>query len=233
MYEAQRAGADWCSSGWVKDSTNAMYPSNWNIQTGCGNGGPGIREWISDGGRAAVNCYGVKPPEEAYRTDAKGGNEIAPWTSRNGNGKPAWYRREYKARTGPQEVFHVSGPLGNEYNIKRPDAEFQCAKYGAKLATRAQVYEAQRGGADWCSTGWVADSSGAMYPSNWNTQTGCGNGRSAVIEWTSPSGYAAANCYGVKPPSEPYPDNVGNMVLPWTSRNASGISAWYQSDYRK
>ena len=60
---AQQKGADWCSSGWVSDSNNAMYPSTTNLVTGCGNGSPGIKQWLSIPSKAGINCYGVKPPE--------------------------------------------------------------------------------------------------------------------------------------------------------------------------
>jgi hypothetical protein len=94
------------------------------------------------------------------------------------------------------EVFHVR-PNGG-YTITQDQAAATCGIYGAQVATSAQVYQAQSQGADWCSTGWVADNASAMYPTNVTTGPGCGG--PGVQIWTSSSGRAAVNCYGVKPP---------------------------------
>jgi len=60
---AQKKGADWCSSGWVSDFPNPIYPSTTRLMTGCGNGSAKINEWTPPSGLAGVNCYGVKPPK--------------------------------------------------------------------------------------------------------------------------------------------------------------------------
>lgn len=94
------------------------------------------------------------------------------------------------------EVFHVR-PNGG-YTITQDQAAATCGIYGAQVATSAQIYQAQSQGADWCSTGWVADNASAMYPTNVTTGTGCGGPGVQIL--TSSSGRAAVNCYGVKPP---------------------------------
>ena len=105
---------------------------------------------------------------------------------------------------GPTQVFAV----GNQYVYTKEDAPVICAKYGAKVATTAQLEEAQRNGADWCYSGWVAEGSG-KWPITVSPIGGCG-GRQGIIEWT-PNGYpewgwdgtrAGINCYGPKPRPE-------------------------------
>ena len=56
------------------------------------------------------------------------------------------------------EVFHISD---NVYTYQQ--AEGVCKKYGAKLATRKQIKDAQAKGANWCSYGWSAGGE-AYYP---------------------------------------------------------------------
>jgi hypothetical protein len=96
------------------------------------------------------------------------------------------------------EVFQVA-PNGG-YNAAPSDAEAICSSYGARLATVAELTTAQTHGADWCSSGWVADDSQAYYPITTSTQQGCGNGATGVMTWTPSSGSAGVNCYGLKPP---------------------------------
>lgn len=95
------------------------------------------------------------------------------------------------------EVFQVSV---NGYTTPQSGAEAVCATYNARVATTAQLTAAQQAGADWCSTGWVSDSNTAMYPITTSTGPGCGGGGTGIMQWTPPSGNAAVNCYGVKPP---------------------------------
>jgi hypothetical protein len=65
LEEAQKAGADWCSTGWVKGENEAFYPITTQIMNGCGNGSPGIKSWTPPDKKAAVNCYGPKPQKSA------------------------------------------------------------------------------------------------------------------------------------------------------------------------
>jgi hypothetical protein len=97
------------------------------------------------------------------------------------------------------EVFQVKG-----YKHTREEADSICRKNGAVLATTKQLEYAQQNGADWCSTGWVADTdedgeNRAKYPINTRTMRGCGNGGTGVKIWTPPYKKAAVNCYGIKP----------------------------------
>ena len=64
VYQAQYAGADWCSTGWVQDESIAMYPITTTLLNGCGGGTPGVKHYTptNDGvKKAGINCYGVKP----------------------------------------------------------------------------------------------------------------------------------------------------------------------------
>jgi len=116
----------------------------------------------------------------------------------------------------PSQVFAV----GPGYNYTLDQAPQICAKYGAQVATTAQLQDAQNHGADWCFTGWVSDSNNAMYPITTSTMGGCGNGRSGVMTWTPGNNNAGVNCYGPKPGINDYP----NTILPFNQ------SVWNQND---
>jgi hypothetical protein len=68
----------------------------------------------------------------------------------------------------------------------------------AELATYDQVLEAQKAGAQWCSSGWMNDGRGA-FPMQ-GTYPGCGI--SSVNIWTPDSKKANIIAYGVKPNEE-------------------------------
>ncbi|XP_069078816.1 aggrecan core protein isoform X2 [Pleurodeles waltl] len=57
------------------------------------------------------------------------------------------------------EVFYATSP--NQFTFK--EAEEQCQKLGAQMATTGQLYLAWKGGMDVCSAGWLADRS-VRYP---------------------------------------------------------------------
>ena len=95
--------------------------------------------------------------------------------------------------TGPTQVFAV----GPNYQYTKDQADGVCAKYGATVATTAQLQDAYAHGADWCFSGWVADG-GGKWPITTSVIGGCG-GRTGIIEWTPPNNQAGVNCYGPKP----------------------------------
>ena len=104
----------------------------------------------------------------------------------------------------PTQVFAV----GPGYDYTKDQADGVCAKYGATVATTAQLQDAYAHGADWCFSGWVADggqsspAGGAGLVGKWPITTtvigGCG-GRTGVIEWTPENQKAGVTCYGPKP----------------------------------
>ena len=114
-----------------------------------------------------------------------------------------------KLRPGEPQVF----PVGPGYQYTFQEAPAVCAKYGAKVATTAQLEEAQRNGADWCFSGWVTEGQG-KWPINLTPIPGCGE-RTGIIEWT-PGDRAGVNCYGPKPDmNEP---GVQNTIGPFNQQ---------------
>lgn len=109
---------------------------------------------------------------------------------------------------GPTQVFAV----GPDYRYTQAEAADVCSRYGAKVATTAQLEEAQRSGADWCFSGWVEEGSG-KWPITTNPIPGCG--WRGVMNWTpdwSNPPRAGVNCYGPKP----RPDDVKKgEILPF------------------
>jgi hypothetical protein len=107
--------------------------------------------------------------------------------------------------SGPTQVFATAGPGGQSYKYTKDQAQQVCSKYGAQVATSAQVQEAQLNGADWCFTGWVSDSDSPQYPITTSTYGGCGNGNNGIQSWGTSDGKAGVNCYGPKPGIDDYP----------------------------
>ena len=116
------------------------------------------------------------------------------------------------------EVFYV-WPNGG-YNAVISDAPGICASYGAVVATTAQLATAQSQGADWCATGWVADSQSAFYPITTTIQQGCASSP-GVQSWTP--GVAGVNCFGRRPP-EGTPDVLGFTPTSWFSPSSGANS---------
>ena len=96
------------------------------------------------------------------------------------------------------EVFYVMPPPpgGGYAYATREEAQQACESFGATLATYDQLQQALGQGADWCASGWIADSyqgQSAWYPTQIG-RPGCGTGMSAYFP-----GAANANCWGKKP----------------------------------
>ncbi|XP_052006021.1 aggrecan core protein-like isoform X2 [Xyrauchen texanus] len=68
------------------------------------------------------------------------------------------------------KVLHKTSPI--KFTFK--EAEAECIKYGAQLATTGQLYVAWKGGMDVCNAGWLADRS-VRYPIN-TARPQCGGG---------------------------------------------------------
>ena len=119
------------------------------------------------------------------------------------------------------EVYAIGG-----YNYTKTTAQAKCASYGGTLATMPQLLAAQIAGADWCSTGWLADMSGtAYYPITTSTGPGCGGGSPGIKAYTPAA--AGANCFGVKPKSGQYADVLAFAGSTWNQPNACAASLNY------
>lgn len=66
LTQALDAGADWCMPGWLLDKPTLHYPVTRSLQTGCGDGFPGIKSKTLTTG--AATCYGVKPANTTNTT---------------------------------------------------------------------------------------------------------------------------------------------------------------------
>jgi hypothetical protein len=101
------------------------------------------------------------------------------------------------------EVFNV---VESAYCF--PEAENVCKKYNARLASKSQLDDAQKKGANWCNLGWLTAQE-AYYPTQseqitiaekWpkQLQNACGqvglNGGSYPAQLK-----LSVNCYGIKP----------------------------------
>jgi microcystin-dependent protein len=67
---ALAAGANWCVSGWVEQSSKiAEYPITTELTPGCA-AKPGVKTYIPPDNKAGVVCFGVKPSAEANKLNA-------------------------------------------------------------------------------------------------------------------------------------------------------------------
>lgn len=125
------------------------------------------------------------------------------------------------------EVYGISG-----YNYTPSTAAAKCASYGGVLATYKQLQAAQTSGADWCSTGWLADMSGTAYYPIQTARSGCGD--SPGIKSYTP-GTAGANCYGVKPKQGQYADVLPFAGSTWNQNqsNTCGTLVNYGNPYKE
>lgn len=115
------------------------------------------------------------------------GGIVHQWDCHGGDNQK-WKRDK---KPDPLEVYHIGG-----YNYAKSQGSDECKKYNGRLASRDELLDAHKKGADWCSAGWVSDNTPeAWYPINTPRQ-GCSessNVRGFVLE------KAGINCYGVKP----------------------------------
>lgn len=204
LEEAFSYGADWCSTGWIKDNDKeAFYPISNTYGQGCGAGSTGIKTFLPSNSLAGVNCYGVKPEKDT--------KDVLPFNNKEWN-KPSTKRTD-------KEVYLVKKKNAN-YAIPNSESTTVCNKFGAEVATLKELEDAQVKEADWCSTGWVKDvSDKAYYPITTSIKIGCGT--SAGVQ-TFLNGNANVNCYGVKPIRN---DDAEYEVWPFNDKN------WFQQKF--
>lgn len=110
------------------------------------------------------------------------------------------------------EVFNICPNDGTTgYTLTVDEAAATCKAAGARLATPAEIQDAQKKGANWCACGWASDGT-AYYPMNKILPEyggGCGTvgvNSCGTMEWTN--GKACATCFGKKPKQETNPPGV-------------------------
>ena len=144
------------------------------------------QKWIYDNGQwkpkhAPGKCLDIVAAGKAN------GSLMQIWDCHGGDNQK-WKRDK---KPDPLEVYHIGG-----YNYAKSQGSDECKKYNGRLASRDELLDAHKKGADWCSAGWVSDNTPeAWYPINTPRQ-GCSessNVRGFVLE------KAGINCYGVKP----------------------------------
>ena len=99
-----------------------------------------------------------------------------------------------------KEVYSVTG------SYTQDQAQAKCATYGGALATLDQITAASAAGAGWCTWGWQAAAGMMAFPVQ--TTNGCYVDAAPlkVRSQGGGNGKYAANCFGVKPPKDQFPD---------------------------
>ncbi|XP_077986881.1 aggrecan core protein-like isoform X1 [Glandiceps talaboti] len=100
--------------------------------------------------------------------------------------------REIPTTSTVGEVFLVRETATARYELTFSEAELECTKYDAVLATNEQLEEAWLRGLGYCSGGWLADES-VKYPMQYE-RSGCGN-KAGIISYENPTKLYDAYCY--------------------------------------
>jgi hypothetical protein len=99
--------------------------------------------------------------------------------------------------TQNNEVFHIKN-----YDFTKNQASTECAKYNnSVVATETQLIDAYNNGANWCSTGWLANIDDRKYPIQ-SVSIGCGGApgiQTFNFKDSTNTDKAGINCYGKKP----------------------------------
>jgi hypothetical protein len=150
------------------------------------------------GSQFAQNLGGVASVKQKYDEI----NRLANDNSKTNTERATALKQAYNITLGQPSSSKITGPtqvfaVGPGYDYTKGQAQEVCAKYGATVATTAQLQDAYAHGADWCFSGWVADG-GGKWPITTSAIWGCG-GRPGIIEWTPDNQKAGVTCYGPKP----------------------------------
>lgn len=137
-----------------------------------------------------VAIYFAKRPTTAPRSSSAA-NVNAPQLQNTLNSMKETLESVKSQIQPPVEVFQIQ--RGTAYSTPRTEAANVCADYGARLATMSELTEAQKQGAQWCSSGWVSDNENGVYPMQQEI-SGCGT---RGVNTFGPRGNV--NCIGAKP----------------------------------
>ena len=154
---------------------------------------------ISDAGtQFAQNLGGVAAVKQKYDEI----NRLANDNTKTNAERATALKQAYDINLGQPSSNKVIGPtqvfaVGPGYDYTNDQAQNVCAKYGATVATTAQLQDAYAHGADWCFSAWVADG-GGKWPITTSVMDGCGGGI-GIREWTPDNQKAGVTCYGPKP----------------------------------
>ncbi len=148
--------------------------------------------------------------------------------------------------SGKAEVFQVvnndaapTWPAAG-YNQTQATAKGLCERLGAAQATKEQLIDAWRNGAQLCGAGWTSSGFNG-YPMQ-QTVPGCGAGNS-INEWhgSSPKKMGHSWCYGIKPPQSwntvswnfigPFHEPYENGSQPVGQKKWSQHGTSYQAPY--
>jgi hypothetical protein len=121
--------------------------------------------------------------------------------------------------TQKEEVYNI-----DENEFTYDEARSVCKAYGGRLATYAEVKDAQKNGANWCNYGWTENQM-ATYPiqkTYWESiqndpmlKDSCGKPGVNGGYFQDKSLKFGANCWGIKPnpdPSKIIYDENGNVI---------------------
>jgi hypothetical protein len=92
-----------------------------------------------------------------------------------------------------QEVFLATTSAG----ITQAQAATTCSALGATVATSGQLRDAQLNGAQWCTPGWVRDSTTPLFSVSISDK--CGGEPGTGVRSSTQTNITAAHCFGLKP----------------------------------
>jgi hypothetical protein len=155
---------------------------------------------------------------------------------------------------GRSEVFQLTQENKN-YGENKESSEKLCNSMGGRLATKEEVEQTQKNGAQYCGCGYTTN--GNMYPmkeTGWGNgnmypmkETGWGNGgcgpRGINFCGTSPDSWNKGGgntwCYGIKPPNSTFntpsfsiPDKFRSFIAPFYHGSEGRIWSEFGADYQ-
>lgn len=178
---------------------------------------------ISDAGtQFARNLGGVAAVKQKYDEI----NRLANDNTKSNTERETALKQAYDINLGQPSSNKIISPaqvfaVGPTYDYTKDQAQNVCAKYGATVATTAQLQDAYVHGADWCFSGWMADG-GSKWPITTSVIDGCGGktglgDRIGIIEWTPDNQKAGVTCYGPKP-GVTDPASQNGTILPFNQQ---------------
>jgi hypothetical protein len=126
----------------------------------------------------------------------------------------------FQKNTAGPEVYLTSY---RRYDHNYNNASLRCSSQGGRLATKSELNDAFKAGAQWCNNGHISDGGSVAYPMQ-EKHPYCGNRIGVVESPASRNTNSDVNCYGPKLS----PDFVGSMPF----NNQPNKIAWSRFDMK-
>lgn len=223
-------------STYIYEPRGRKFRANLRVVTPVGTGDIGVYVLVWDGAKNKWNVV-------ASHIGADAGKEIIVPIGANvseGQELKVYIFEKFPHRPrGRNEVFQLSQE-NKRYGETKESSERLCNSLGGRLATKEDVDQALRKGAQYCACGYTTN--GNVYPMQESGIVGCG-GRGMNFCGTTPDTWNGGTgntwCYGVKPPNSTYstpslsiPGKFQSQIAPFYEGNEGRIWSEFGDDYQ-